>query len=152
MSKRRVVALLVVVFALGIVVGGYLFHDSRPRSFIALNNCQGACLKSNDLLGLLTSVGIERFSGLAPKVVKETDKTIVIEHPQPLAPLHYLVIPKKDFKNMADLDDTGREYLVDAFAVMGEIVREKKLVNYRVTTNGPAFQTMTYLHFHLMAN
>jgi histidine triad (HIT) family protein len=152
MSKRSVVALVGLFFLLGIVVGGYLFHSSRPRSFIALNNCQGTCLNSNELMGLLTSVGMQRFTGLAPKVVKETDKTIVIEHPQPLARLHYLVIPKKDFKNVADLDETGRDYLVDAFAVMGKIIREKNLVNYRVTTNGPGYQTMTYLHFHLMAD
>ena len=151
MSKRRVVALVGVSFVLGIVVGGYLFHNSRPRSFIALNNCQGSCLNSNDLLGLLTSVGMQRFSGWVPKVVKETDKTIVIESPQPLARLHYIVMPKKDFKNAADLDETGRDYVVDAFAVMGEIIREKNLVNYRITTNGPGYQTMTYMHFHLMA-
>jgi len=151
MSRTRVIALVAVGFVLGIVVGGYAFANSRPRSFLALRNCQNTCLKSNELLGLLTSVGVQRLGGLAPKVIKETDKTIVIEHPQPQAPLHYLVIPKKDFKNVADLDETGREYVDDAFAVMGEIIREKNLVNYRVTTNGPGYQTMTYMHFHLMA-
>jgi histidine triad (HIT) family protein len=138
--------------ALGIILGGYLFSDTRPRSFLALNRCDGTCLNANELLGLTASVGVQKFSGLAPSVVKETDKTLVIEHPSPQARLHYLVIPRKDIKDVADLSDADREYLVDAFKVAGEIIRERNLTNYRLTTNGPGYQTATYLHFHLTAN
>ena len=85
-------------------------------------------------------------------LVKETDKTIVLEHPSPQARIHYLVIPKKDMKNIADVPGADREYLLDAINVAGEIIRAKNLTNYRLTTNGPGYQGVTYLHFHLTAN
>src|SRR6266446_2418373 len=88
--------------ALGVILGGYLFADTRPRSFLALSKCGGTCLNANELLGLLTSVGVQRFPAPVPSVVKETDKTIVIEHPSPQARIHYLVIPKRDIKNVGE--------------------------------------------------
>ena len=150
MSRLKIFILIVVALIVGVILGGYLFSDSRPRSILALNNCNGTCLQANELLGLAASVGIQKFSGLTPSVVKETDKTIVIERPE--AGLHYVVIPKKDIKNIAEVSDADADYLVDAIKVAGEIVREKHLVNYSLTTNGPGYQTVTYLHFHLMAN
>jgi diadenosine tetraphosphate (Ap4A) HIT family hydrolase len=85
-------------------------------------------------------------------VVKETDKTVVIEYPGPHAGVHYLLIPKKDMKNIADASDADREYLLDTLKVAGEIIREKNLVDYAITTNGPGYQGVTYLHFHLTAH
>ena len=152
MKRLRIAALMLAALLVGVILGGYLFSDTRPRSFLALNKCEGTCLQANELLGLAASVGVQKFSALAPSVVKETDKTIVIEHPGPQARIHYLVIPKKDMKNIADLSDADGEYLLDAFKVAGKIIREKNLTNYRITTNGPGYQSATYLHFHLTAN
>jgi histidine triad (HIT) family protein len=152
MTKNRVVALVFIALLVGVLLGGYLFSETRPRSFLALNRCEGTCLQANELVGLLASVGVQRFSALAPKVVKETDKTIVIEHPSPAARVHYLVIPKRDMKNAGELADADGEYLIDAFKVAREIIREQNLTDYRLTTNGPGFQGATYLHFHLTAN
>ena len=152
MKKSRAIALMLAALIVGVIVGGYLFSDSRPRSFLALNHCNGSCLKPNDLLGLVASVGIQRFGGFVPSVVKETDKTIVIRSPSPQARIHYLVIPKKDIKDIASVSDADADYLLDAVKVAGEIIREQNLSNYRLTTNGPGYQTMTYLHFHLTAN
>lgn len=150
--KLKISILMLIAFLVGVTLGGYLFSDTRPRSFLALNRCDGTCLQTNELLGLLASVGVQRFSGLAPKVLKETDKTIVIEHPSPTARIHYLVIPKKDIKNIAELSDADNEYLIDAFKVAREIIKEQNLTDYRLIANGPGFQTATYLHFHLTAN
>jgi len=57
-----------------------------------------------------------------------------------------------NIKNIAELSDSDNEYLIDAFKVVREIIREKNLTDYRLTTNGPGHQTATYLHFHLTAN
>jgi histidine triad (HIT) family protein len=151
MSKIKLVVLILTALVTGIVIGGYLFSDARPRSFLALNRCEGTCLQANELVGLLTSVGIRKLPAFVPSVVKETDKTLVIEHPSPNARIHYLVIPKKDIKDVGDLSDSDREYLVDLFNVMREIIREKNLVDYQVITNGPGRQGVTYFHFHLMS-
>ncbi|HEY3041945.1 MAG TPA: HIT domain-containing protein [Pyrinomonadaceae bacterium] len=152
MTKLKIILLMLAALIMGVILGGYLFANTRPRSFLALNKCEGTCLQSKELLGLLTSVGIQRFPGLVPSVVKETDKTIVIEHPSPQARIHYLVIPKKDIKNIGEVSDEDSEYLIDAFKVTREIIKEKNLTDYRLTTNGPGFQTMTYFHFHFTAN
>jgi histidine triad (HIT) family protein len=151
-SKLKIIVLPLAALVIGVMLGGYLFANTRPRSFLALNSCEGTCFQANELLGLLTSVGIQRFPGLIPKVIKETDKTIVIEHPNPQARLHYLVIPKRDIKNIAEFLDSDNEYLIDAFKVTREIIKEKNLTDYRLTTNGPGYQGVTYLHFHLTAN
>jgi len=143
---------MLAALALGVILGGYLFADTRPRSFLALNKCDGTCLNANELLGLLTSVGIQRFPALVPSVIKETDKTIVIESPSPQARIHYLVIPKRDIKNIGELSDSDSDYLFDAFKVTREIIKEKNLTDYRLTTNGPGHQGVTYLHFHLLAD
>ena len=151
MTKPKITILMLAALALGVILGGYLFANTRPRSFLALNKCDGTCLNTNALLGLLTSVGIQRFPALVPSVIKETDKTIVIESPSPQARIHYLVIPKQDIKNIGELSDSDSDYLFDAFKVTREIIKEKNLTNYRITTNGPGHQGVTYLHFHLLA-
>lgn len=152
MNRLKIIVLMLVTLIIGVILGGYLFSDTRPRSFLALNNCGGTCFQANELLGLAASVGIQKFSALAPSVVKETDKTIVIEHPSPQTRIHYLIIPKRDMKDLASVSDADADYLLDAIKVTGDIIREKKLTNYRVITNGPGYQGVTYLHFHFMSN
>jgi histidine triad (HIT) family protein len=151
MTRIRTTLLMLLALSIGITVGGYIFSDTQPRSFLALNKCGGTCYQPNELIGLLTSVGIQKLPALIPAVVRETDKTIVIEHPSPQARIHYLVFPKKDIKNIGELSDADRESLIDAFRVVAELIKENNLVNYRVTTNGPGYQAVTYFHFHLTA-
>lgn len=86
MTRIRVIILMLTSLGAGVILGGYLFSDTQPRSFLALNRCEGTCLQANELLGLAASVGVQNFSALVPSVVKETDKTIVINHPGPQAP------------------------------------------------------------------
>jgi len=151
MKNIKIILLVAAALLLGVILGGYLFSDTRARSFLALNKCEGKCLQPTELVGLLASVGIHKFTALVPSVVKETDKTIVIEHPSPQGRIHYVVITKRDIKNMGELSDSDAEYLADVFKVMSEIIREKNLVDYQVITNGPGYQSVSYLHFHLTA-
>jgi histidine triad (HIT) family protein len=150
MIKFRVFITYLLILSFGILIGGYLFSRSQPRSFLALNRCQ-KCLSPQDLAGLLASVGIQRFSALIPSVVFETDKTVVINNPLPKAPIHYVIIPKKDIKNVGELTEEDGPYLIDAYAVLTYIIAEQKLSRYYVLTNGPGLQKVTYLHFHLIA-
>lgn len=152
MRKLKLTVLLLSTLVIGVILGGYLFSKTQPRSFLALNKCNGTCLQANEVLGLLTSVGIQKFPSLVPSVVKETDKIIVIEHPSPQARLHYLLFPKRDIKNLGELSDADAEYVSDALKVAREIIKEKNLSDYRLTTNGPGYQGVTYMHFHLTAN
>lgn len=149
MNLKKII-IYISLFGLGILLGGFLFSKSQPRSILNIPNCQQNCYKPNDFLGLLASVGIQKVPGLIPKVVKETEKTIVFEHPSPQAPIHYVLVPKKDIKNIAEINDSDKEYLLDIFNTAQALIREKNINTYKLISNGPGIQQVTYLHFHLL--
>jgi hypothetical protein len=150
MKKFKIILLILFSICVGILIGGYLFSQSQPRSFLALNRCQD-CLTHEDLLGLVASVGIQKFPGLMPSVVFETDKTIVVKLPFSWKRVHYVIIPKKDIKNIGEISEADAQYLIDAFFVVRWIIERENLSKYRFYTNGPGYQQVTYLHFHLVA-
>jgi histidine triad (HIT) family protein len=86
-----------------------------------------------------------------PSVVEETDKTVAMKSPEPLAKIDYLILPKKDILDIGDLSSDDASYVADAFEVMADLVRKEHLADYKVITNGPGFQQVRYLHFHLLA-
>ena len=149
MKKIKIILLVLISLCVGILIGGYLFSQSQPRSFLAINRCQN-CLTHEDLLGLLASVEIQKFSGLMPFKVLETDKTVVIKFPFSSDRIHYVIIPKKDIKNIGEISEADAQYLTDAFSVARWIIEQEKLSEYRFYTNGPGSQDVTYLHFHLV--
>jgi len=150
MKKLVITFLVLLSMCVGIVIGGYLFSQSQPRSILSIKECQN-CFSRADLFGLIASVGIQKFNALTPLGVFETDKTVVIRHPLSTEQNHYIIIPKKDIKNIEEISDTNAQYLIDAYLVARRIIEEKKLSRYRFYTNGPGFQDITYLHFHLVA-
>ncbi len=150
MSKSKTTLLVALSFCTGILTGSYLFSQSQPRSILSINHCEH-CLSSKDLAGLLVSMGIQKFPDLIPSVVFETDKTVVIKHPFARERIHYLIIPKKDIKNIGEISEADTQYLMDAFLVARRIIEEEKLTDYKLLTNGPGFQDVTYLHFHLIS-
>jgi len=151
MTRKRAGVYVIIALILGVAIGGYVFSETQRRSVLALHDCRSTCLNQNELLGLLGSIGIQKFSGLLPSVIKETDKTIVIKSPDPQADTHLVIIPKKDIKNIGELSDDDKDYIMDAFAVIDALVKERHLSKYKIITNGPGYQQVTYLHFHLLA-
>jgi hypothetical protein len=149
MFKVKLALVRVLCLFIGLVSGGVLFSQSQPRSLLAIHHCHH-CLDVNDLAGLLASVGIQKFPGLLPSVVYETDHTIAMQVPSAKQGAHYVIVPKKDIKNIGDISAEDAPYLIDIFAVAQHLIKEKALSNYRITTNGPGFQDVTYLHFHLV--
>jgi hypothetical protein len=149
MSRSRVVWVAVASLALGVVIGGNLFSKTQPRSFIALTRCE-SCLSAADLAGLLGSVGIQKFPGPIPFAELETDKTVAIKLPSSRG-VHYVIIPKKDIRSVADLSEANAAYLTDAYLVARRLIERDRLSKYRFYTNGPGIQTVTYLHFHLVS-
>lgn len=85
------------------------------------------------------------------EIVFENEKVIAIKDIHPHAPIHLLIIPKKEIPDLQSLED---------YTLMGEIVKvAQKLAKefgieegYRLlTNNGPhAGQTVFHLHFHLI--
>ena len=150
MKKFKIILLVLISICVGILIGGYLFSQSQPRSFLAINRCQN-CLTHEDLLGLIASVGIQKFPSLMPFVVFQTDKTVVIKVPFSSHRIHYVIIPKKDIKNIGEISEADAPYLTDAFYVARWMIEREKLSKYTLYTNGPGSQDVTYLHFHLVS-
>ena len=147
--RRPLFALL--FLAIGLVAGGYLFSRSLPRSFLAIGRCDGRCYDGNDVAGLLASAAIQRVPGVIPQVVLESDTCIAVRHPMPQARVHLVLFPKRDVKNIATLTPEDTPYVLGCFALVRQLVEQNHVTDYRLLTNGPARQDITYLHFHLIA-
>ncbi len=150
-SSRPLVLTAIFFLLFGIVIGGWIFAKTQPRALIALRDCDH-CLSPADLAGLLGSVGMMRFGGLLPFVLTETDKSVVIKYPLLDAKIHYVIVPKKDIKDIGRIDDNDLEYVADAVRIARYLIRKENLRAYRLFTNGPGLQSVTYLHFHLVSN
>ena len=143
--------LAVMAFFIGILVGALYF--SRPKSNSAINppGCHSPLSKS-ETAGLLASVLVQKLPALIPKVIMETDKSIAFEHPRPKHRYHYIFMPKKDIKNLGEISIEDHDHLIDLFSAIVSQINKRKLHNYRVWTNGPGKQDVSYLHFHLGAD
>src|SRR5438132_2383178 len=120
-EKSQLVMGGVLCLAIGLISGGVLFSQSQPRSVLAIHHCQ-PCLNVHELAGLLASVGIQKFPGLLPSVVFETDRTLAMQVPSTKPGVHYVIIPKKDINNIGDISAEDAPYLIDIFAVVQYLV------------------------------
>ena len=139
------------IFLAGLMTGRLLFADSRPRKLLDLHLTPHGW-DANQIAGLFASVIVRKAPRLIPKVILETDKTLVFEHPRPKFKTHYMFVPKIDIKNIGELTDEDMAYLADLFATLATIIQSRHLNDYRLWTNGPGKQDVAYLHFHLGAN
>ena len=151
LEKAKKILCILALTIVGIIIGGYLFSNSQPRSFLALHRCDNTCLKPQELMGLVNAVVMQKNPNLMPKVVIETEKSIAITHPFPESPIHYVVFPKRDIKNIGELANDDEEYLIDIMSVLSQLIRENNVTEYQIISNGPDYQHTTYLHFHLRA-
>lgn len=149
MTRRQLLS-IVAALLLGILIGGYLFSKSLPRAFLTVEHCGRHCYKPKELLGLMASAGIQRTPGLMPEVVMESDECIAIRHPFPRARVHYVLFPKRDIKDIAALTEQDEPYVMGCLAMVRELVARAGTQQYRVMTNGPGYQDVGYLHFHII--
>jgi histidine triad (HIT) family protein len=87
--------------------------------------------------------------------VFEDDRVVVIEDIAPVAPFHFLLIPRKHFVNALDLDPVDHELIGHVYAVAARIARQKGFSEdgFRIVSNNNAGagQSVFHIHFHLMA-
>ena len=146
--KNQIIFAVIISLIVGILLGGILFSDTQPRSLIAINNCTN-CLDPNEFAGLVGSVIVQKTPGIIPERILETEYTIVFKHPLPSYETQYVFVPKKDIKDLGNLSSEDIAYITDLFAAAAKIITENNFQNYRFWTNGPGFQGVNYLHFHL---
>ncbi|MEI6729002.1 MAG: HIT domain-containing protein [bacterium] len=150
-SLRLKVALIgcfLLVVLLTFWLGLYIGMKTQPRSLISLNKCQKNCLNIEEAAGLVGSVGIS-LNGQKPFVLKENDSCFSIKMPFSKAKYHYVIIPKKDIKDLGDLAKEDSNIIQGCVDIAIEHIQQEKLENYYFKTNGPQLQDVRYLHFHL---
>ena len=86
------------------------------------------------------------------KIQYEDEKYIVIHDIQPQAPVHLLVIPKKEIATLNDLTEADRELVGGMFLVAKKVMRELGHTDYRTVFNcGPmAQQSVFHIHMHVL--
>jgi diadenosine tetraphosphate (Ap4A) HIT family hydrolase len=138
------------VFFLGFAAGGWVFHDTQPRTWLTVKDGKVHASQAQ-LLGYLGSAIMHRAPGVIPDVVMETDKSIAMKYPVPgMDKDHYVIVPKRDIRDVSQLAKGDEASLIDAFAVIGKLARQTHMDHYKVVTYSPAEQDVGYLHFHLV--
>jgi hypothetical protein len=131
----RQVLKAVLLIAVGVVLGGYLFRDVQPRSFLALAECRDSCYRPSDLAGLLVSAGIQTVPAALPLVLRETDHCITIQHPFPSFQHHLVVFPKRDIRDIASIAAEDGPILMEC--IEHTCAGSSNATNYRATASRP---------------
>ncbi len=87
------------------------------------------------------------------KKVFENERILAIEDIHPVAPVHILILPKKEIPNLQSIELHDLPLIGEIIEVAQKIAEEKGVLEgYRLlTNNGPdAGQTIFHLHFHLI--
>lgn len=87
------------------------------------------------------------------KKVFENERILAIEDIHPIAPIHILIMPKKEIANLQALEPQDYPLLGEIVKVAQEIAEERGIADgYRLLTNNgaDAGQTIFHLHFHLI--
>ena len=86
-------------------------------------------------------------------VVHEDDLCLAFHDVAPQAPMHILVIPKKEIRSVAALADEDAAIIGHLFLVIRDLAVKLELGSgYRVVTNigGDGGQSVDHLHYHLL--
>ncbi|HWE02394.1 MAG TPA: histidine triad nucleotide-binding protein [Tepidisphaeraceae bacterium] len=87
------------------------------------------------------------------KIAYEDERYIAIHDVNPQAPVHVLVIPKKNIATLNDLTAADVELVGGAFLVAKKLMSEMGHTDYRTVFNcgAGAGQSVFHLHLHVMA-
>jgi len=86
-------------------------------------------------------------------VVFEDEDCLAFHDVSPQAPVHVLVIPKKEVLNVAALEDGDQELAGKLLMVVRDVAKKLGLENgYRVIANcgSDGGQSVDHLHFHIL--
>ena len=88
-------------------------------------------------------------------IVFENDKVIAFKDINPAAPIHLLIIPKKNIKTINDIQKNDKELIGELFLAAKKIAKDYNIDKngYRLifNCNDDAGQTVFHIHMHLLA-
>ncbi len=88
------------------------------------------------------------------KKIYEDETVYVFEDIAPMAPIHYLLIPKEHICAMSEINSKNSAVISHIYEVIAKIAKDLDLKDgFRVVSNcgENAGQTVFHLHFHLLA-
>jgi len=87
------------------------------------------------------------------KIAYEDEQYLVIHDISPQAPVHVLVIPKREIATLNDVTAADVDLIGGMFLVAAKVMKELGHADYRTVFNcGPgAQQTVFHLHLHVLA-
>jgi len=85
-------------------------------------------------------------------IVHEDDRALAFRDINPQAPIHILIVPKKDIAKVADMTAEDEAVVGHLFAVARDIAAKENLTDYRLVVNNGAGagQSVFHLHLHLL--
>lgn len=87
-------------------------------------------------------------------IVYETDTVLAFKDIAPAAPVHILVVPKKEIPTINDITPEDKGIIGDMYLAIGHIAKELGIAEqgYRVITNCNEYggQEVFHLHFHIL--
>ena len=87
-------------------------------------------------------------------IVYEDDLSLVFKDINPVAPIHLLIIPKKQIEKIADLKESEKDLLGHLMLVAGKVARQLGVEEaFRLVVNNGegAQQSVFHLHIHLLS-
>ncbi len=91
---------------------------------------------------------------ISAKIVYEDDNILAFEDIAPKAPIHILIIPKKEIKTLNDVEQKDAELLGKLILVAKKIAKDKNIDEdgYRLIMNCNEYggQTVYHIHLHLI--
>ena len=88
------------------------------------------------------------------KKVYEDELCFAFYDINPLAPVHFLVVPKAHIASAAEITEENAALVAHVFTVIAKLAKELGFAEgFRVVTNcgADACQTVRHLHFHVLA-
>ena len=86
--------------------------------------------------------------------VYEDDKCLAFKDISPMAPIHFLVVPKAHFASAAEVTEENEALIGHIYTVIAKLAKEMGFADgYRVATNVGALagQTVHHIHFHVLS-
>lgn len=87
------------------------------------------------------------------KKVFEDDQVVVFKDLNPVAPTHFLAIPKRHIPSLAESAEGDEAVLGHLQVVLQKVAAENELKDFRVVSNigRGAGQSVFHLHYHLLS-
>tara|TARA_Y100001949_G_scaffold46921_1_gene38863 strand:+ start:759 stop:1097 length:339 start_codon:yes stop_codon:yes gene_type:complete len=87
------------------------------------------------------------------EIIYEDEITLAFNDISPQAPVHILVIPKKEIKKLSTSETADKELLGHLMITAKKIASDLELNDYRLVVNNgaEAGQTVFHLHIHILA-